>query len=78
MQALNALSVPAFVGRKDNTQASPTGLFPSEKDSADMLLKLFAAITSMTSKNALMSFYLHALRLPRLLWIDGYRARLTS
>ncbi|CBX90628.1 similar to ligninase H2 precursor [Plenodomus lingam JN3] len=37
--------VRSFVGRKDNSNAGPTGLLPGEKDSADTLLKLFAAKT---------------------------------
>ncbi|KAH9876759.1 hypothetical protein IAQ61_002119 [Plenodomus lingam] len=37
--------VRSFVGRKDNSKAGPTGLLPGEKDSADTLLKLFAAKT---------------------------------
>ncbi|KAI8938350.1 hypothetical protein NX059_004247 [Plenodomus lindquistii] len=37
--------VRSFVGRKDNSKAGPTGLLPGEKDSADVLLKLFAAKT---------------------------------
>ena len=37
--------IRTFVGRKDNSKAGPTGLLPGEKDSADVLLKLFAAKT---------------------------------
>jgi hypothetical protein len=37
--------IRSFVGRKDNTKAGPTGLLPAETDSADVLLKLFAAKT---------------------------------
>ncbi|KAH9883174.1 hypothetical protein J1614_000030 [Plenodomus biglobosus] len=37
--------IRSFVGRKDNSKAGPTGLLPGEKDSADTLLKLFAAKT---------------------------------
>lgn len=37
--------IRSFVGRKDNAKAGPTGLLPGEKDSADTLLKLFAAKT---------------------------------
>jgi hypothetical protein len=37
--------IRSFVGRKDNSKAGPTGLLPSDKDSADTLLKLFAAKT---------------------------------
>lgn len=35
--------VRSFVGRKDSSKAGPTGLLPGEKDSADTLIKLFAA-----------------------------------
>ncbi|KAL5113530.1 hypothetical protein ACEQ8H_008595 [Pleosporales sp. CAS-2024a] len=34
-----------FIGRTDNARAGPTGLLPSEKDSADSLINLFAAKT---------------------------------
>ncbi|KAF1940439.1 heme peroxidase [Clathrospora elynae] len=37
--------IRTFIGRKDNTKAGPTGLLPSEKDSADKLISLFAAKT---------------------------------
>lgn len=37
--------IRSFVGRKDNTKAGPTGLLPGEKDSADVLIKLFQAKT---------------------------------
>jgi hypothetical protein len=37
--------IRTFVGRQDNTKAGPTGLLPGEKDSADTLIKLFAAKT---------------------------------
>ncbi|KAF2999843.1 hypothetical protein E8E13_007275 [Curvularia kusanoi] len=37
--------IRSFVGRKDNTKAAPTGLLPGHLDSADTLIKLFAAKT---------------------------------
>ncbi|KAF3042552.1 hypothetical protein E8E11_006064 [Didymella keratinophila] len=37
--------IRSFVGRKDNSRAGPTGLLPDHSDSADTLLKLFAAKT---------------------------------
>lgn len=37
--------IRSFVGRKDNSKAGPTGLLPAVTDSADKLLKLFAAKT---------------------------------
>lgn len=37
--------IRSFVGRKDNSNAGPTGLLPGHLDSADTLLKLFAAKT---------------------------------
>ncbi|CAI6337501.1 unnamed protein product [Periconia digitata] len=37
--------VRSFVGRKDNAKAGPTGLLPSPRDSADSIIKLFAAKT---------------------------------
>lgn len=37
--------IRSFVGRKDNSRAGPTGLLPGHTDSADKLLKLFAAKT---------------------------------
>ena len=37
--------IRTFVGRKDNAKAGPTALLPAETDSADKLIKLFAAKT---------------------------------
>lgn len=37
--------IRSFVGRKDNAKAGPTGLLPAVTDSADKLIKLFAAKT---------------------------------
>ncbi|KAJ4983516.1 peroxidase [Stagonosporopsis vannaccii] len=37
--------IRSFVGRKDNSKAGPTGLLPGHLDSADTLIKLFAAKT---------------------------------
>lgn len=37
--------IRSFVGRKDNSRAGPTGLLPGHTDSADSLIKLFAAKT---------------------------------
>lgn len=37
--------IRSFVGRKDNAKAGPPGLLPGHLDSADSLLKLFAAKT---------------------------------
>ncbi|KAF2727021.1 heme peroxidase [Polyplosphaeria fusca] len=37
--------IRSFVGRKDNAKAGPTGLLPAETDSADAIIKLFAAKT---------------------------------
>ena len=37
--------IRSFVGRRDNARAAPTGLLPGHTDSADALLKLFAAKT---------------------------------
>ncbi|KAL6711779.1 hypothetical protein ACN47E_002822 [Coniothyrium glycines] len=34
--------IRSFVGRKDNSKAGPNGLLPGEKDSADVLIKLFS------------------------------------
>jgi hypothetical protein len=37
--------IRTFIGRKDNSKAGPTGLLPSDKDSADTLINLFKAKT---------------------------------
>lgn len=37
--------IRSFIGRKDTSKAGPTGLLPGHLDSADTLLKLFAAKT---------------------------------
>ena len=37
--------IRSFIGRKDNSRAGPTGLLPGHTDSADTLIKLFAAKT---------------------------------
>jgi hypothetical protein len=37
--------IRSFVGRKDNARAAPTNLLPGHTDSADTLIKLFAAKT---------------------------------